>query len=102
MPYENINELPKSVRNLPSRAKTIYLKAFNGAWDEYADAEDDLAREKGSHEAAWSAVKEQYKKDEETGEWVKIEDAVGRRTRHVARHRRSRSAGTVPQARAHA
>ena len=74
MPYENINELPKSVRNLPSRAKTIYMKAFNSAWDEYADAEDDLAREKDSHEAAWSAVKEEYKKDEETGEWVKISD----------------------------
>ncbi len=102
MPYENINELPKSVRNLPSRAKTIYMKAFNNAWDEYADAEDELVREKDSHEAAWSAVKEQYKKDEETGEWVKIEDVVGRRTRHAAKHRRSRSAGTASQARAHA
>jgi cation transport regulator len=102
MPYENINELPKSVRNLPSRAKTIYMKAFNSAWDEYADSEDDLAREKDSHEAAWSVVKEQYKKDEKTGEWVKIEDVVGRRARHAARHRRSRSAGTSSQARAHA
>ena len=101
MPYENINELPKSVRNLPSRAKTIYMKAFNGAWDEY-DSEDELAREKDAHEAAWSAVKEQYKKDEETGEWIKIEDVVGRHTRHVARNRRSRSAGTASQARAHA
>ncbi|MGA9097715.1 MAG: ChaB family protein [Methanotrichaceae archaeon] len=102
MPYENINELPKSVRNLPSRAKTIYMKAFNSAWDEYADSEDDLAREKDSHEAAWSAVKEEYKKDEETGEWVKISDVLEKRTRHVARHRRSRSPGTASQARAHA
>lgn len=102
MPYESINELPKSVRNLPSRAKTIYMKAFNSAWDEFADADDDLAREKDSHEAAWSAVKEEYKKDEETGEWVKISDDAGKRVRHGARHRRSRSTGTASQARAHA
>lgn len=102
MPYESISDLPKSVRNLPSRAKTIYMKAFNSAWDEYADAEDDLVREKDSHEAAWSAVKEQYKKDEETGEWVKISDVMEKRTRHAAKHRRSRSTGTSSQARAHA
>ncbi len=101
MQYEDISELPKSVRNLPSRAKTIYMKAFNGAWDECDDIEDESAREKASHEAAWSAVKEQYEKDEETGEWVKIDEIVGKRSRHAVRHRRSRSSGSA-QAKAHA
>jgi cation transport regulator len=48
MPYESINELPKSVRNLPSRAKTLYMKAFNSAWEENEDSAD-AARDKASH-----------------------------------------------------
>jgi cation transport regulator len=56
MPYESISELPKSVRNLPSRAKTLYMKAFNSAWEEN-DLMQDASREKVSHESAWSAVK---------------------------------------------
>ncbi|MDM7934055.1 MAG: ChaB family protein [Methanothrix sp.] len=101
MPYESISELPKSVMNLPSRAKTIYMKAFNSFWEEY-ELEDEAARERASHEAAWSAVKEQYEKDDETGEWVKIGDVIGRRSRHVIRHRKGRSSGTSSQAKAHA
>lgn len=101
MYYENINELPKSVRNLPSRAKTIYLKAFNSAWEEYSDIDDEAAHEKASQEAAWSAVKEQYEKDEESGEWVKMGEMIGKRSRHVVRHRRSRSSGSE-QEKAHA
>ena len=101
MPYENISELPKSVRNLPSRAKALYMKAFNSFWEEY-DVNDDAARERASHEAAWSAVKEQYEKDDETGEWVKSEEASGKRSRHVIRHRKSRPSGAASQAKAHA
>ena len=77
------------------------MPAFNGAWDECDDIEDEEAREKASHEAAWSAVKEQYEKDEETGEWVKIDEIAGKRSRHAVRHRRSRSSGSA-QAKAHA
>ena len=101
MPFESISELPKSVRNLPSRAKALYMKAFNSFWEEY-DVNDDAAREKASHEAAWSAVKEQYEKDDETGEWVKSEEVAGRRSRHVVRHRKSRPSGAASQAKAHA
>ncbi|GAB6265653.1 MAG: ChaB family protein [Methanothrix sp.] len=97
MPYANISELPKSVRNLPSRAKTIYMKAFNSCWADL-EIEDETAREKASHESAWSAVKEQYEKDDETGEWVKSDGYAGRRSRH----RKSRSSGTSLQAKAHA
>ena len=102
MPYESINDLPKSVRNLPSRAKSLYMKAFNSTWDEYGDLEDEVARDRASQESAWSAVKEQYVKDENTGEWVKIDDKpTGRRSRHPLRHRRGKSSGSA-QPKAHA
>ena len=91
MHYEDVSELPKSVRNLPRHAKTIYLKAFNSAWDECAELEDD-SREKAAHERAWDAVKLEYEKDEETGEWVKIGDDSGpKRSRHSLRHKPRRS-----------
>ncbi|HUS74710.1 MAG TPA: ChaB family protein [Methanothrix sp.] len=101
MPYENISELPKSVRNLPSRAKTLYMKGFNSCWEELENTED-AAREKASHEAAWSAVKEQYEKDDGTSEWVKSDEIAGKRSRHVMRHRKSRPSGATSQAKAHA
>ncbi|MBP7069662.1 MAG: ChaB family protein [Methanothrix sp.] len=101
MPYESTSELPKSVRNLPSRAKILYLKAFNSSWEEMEEVEE-AARERASHEAAWSAVKEQYEKDDETGEWVKSEEMSGKRSRHVMRHRKSRPSGASFQAKAHA
>jgi cation transport regulator len=75
MPYNSLDELPDSVRdNLPNHAQEIYMKAFNNAWDEYADPEDrrgDASREETSHKVAWAAVKNVYKKDEESGEWKK-------------------------------
>jgi len=101
MPYESISELPKSVRNLPSRAKALYMKAYNSCWEDLEDAEE-AAREKASHEAAWASVKEQYEKDDETGEWVKSEEIVTKRSRHIIRHRKSRPSGAASQAKAHA
>ena len=75
MPYNSLDELPDSVRdNLPNHAQEIYMKAFNNAWDEYADPEDrrgDASWEETSHKVAWAAVKNVYKKDEESGEWKK-------------------------------
>lgn len=101
MPFESISDLPKSVRNLPSRAKSLYMKAYNACWDDLESIED-ADREKASHEAAWSSVKEQYEKDDETGEWVKSEEIVGKRSRHIIRHRKSRPSGAASQAKAHA
>ncbi len=101
MPYESISELPKSVRNLPSRAKTLYMKAFNSAWEENYEMQD-ASREKVSHESAWSAVKLEYEKDENTDEWVKIGEAAGKHSRHALRHRKSKSGGPASQAKAHA
>lgn len=67
MPYDNVKELPKGVKdNLPAHAQEIYLAAFNNALEEYGGDEDRARR------VAWSAVKKGgYEKDEETGDWKK-------------------------------
>ena len=64
MPYERLVDLPKGVRNsLPEHAQEIYRAAFNNAWEEYGQDEER------AHRVAWSAVKETYEKDEESGQW---------------------------------
>lgn len=71
MPYRDISDLPKNVRNhLPAGAQKIYMKAFNNAWDEYV--KKDPSHEEIAHKVAWSAVKRSYFKDE-TGKWKKIQ-----------------------------
>lgn len=61
MPYKNNKELPKKVKNvLPSKAQTIFRKAFNKAYEEYG--------EKRATRIAWAAVKKSYKKKED--KWV--------------------------------
>jgi cation transport regulator len=73
MPYKKKSELPDSVRdNLPSHAQDIYRKAFNSAWETYDDPKQrrgDSSREETSHRVAWAAVKNEYEKDEDSGEW---------------------------------
>jgi cation transport regulator len=67
MPYDSIKELPDSVTaHLPTEAQKIYKEAFNHAWTEYASRSD---RESVAHKVAWSAVKKQFKKEDER--WVK-------------------------------
>lgn len=71
MPYNNNSDLPDSVTdNLPQGAQTIYRKAFNSAWDEYAGQSD---REETAHRVAWSAVKGSYDKNKD-GDWVRKDD----------------------------
>lgn len=73
MPYNNILELPDSVKdNLPKHACEIYLAAYNNAWDQYKNSSDrdgDDSREEVSHKVAWSAVKNKYEKND-SGDWV--------------------------------
>jgi cation transport regulator len=73
MPYDAISELPDSVRdNLPRHAQEIYKEAFNSAWEQYDEPEErrgDGSREEVAHKVAWSAVKQQYRKDD-SGRWV--------------------------------
>ncbi len=67
MPYEELDDLPDSVkRNLPKHAREIYRAAYNSAEEQYG--EEDRA-----HRVAWSAVEQKYEKNE-NGEWVQKED----------------------------
>ena len=74
MPYNMTADLPASVRDhLPPHAQQIFLKAFNSAWDEYADAakrEGNESREEAAFRVAWAAVKHEYRKDQATGQWA--------------------------------
>lgn len=73
MPYDRNSELPESVRDaLPKHAQEIYREAYNSAWDQYKDPDErrgDASREETAHKVAWSAVKEEYEKD--NGKWKK-------------------------------
>ncbi|MEX0848606.1 MAG: ChaB family protein [Candidatus Dependentiae bacterium] len=64
MPYSSNADLPDSVKNnLPEHAQTIYRKAFNSAEKQYPS-------ESQAHKVAWSAVENEYKKNDE-GNWIK-------------------------------
>lgn len=67
MPYDDIESLPESVRNvLPQHAQEIYRAAYNSAWGQYENDEDrqgDDSQEEVSHKVAWSAVKQKYHKE---------------------------------------
>lgn len=77
MPYDRNQELPAPVRdNLPEDAQTIYRKAFNSAWDQYASPEkrrNKAEREETAHRVAWSAVKQTYEKGD-NGTWRRKSD----------------------------
>jgi cation transport regulator len=78
MPYKSVKDLPDRVReNLPEHAQEIYRAAFNNAWDEYKEPGERKkggTREETAHAVAWSAVEQEYTKDEKSGEWVKKKD----------------------------
>lgn len=64
MPYRKLDDLPESVReHLPQHAQEIFRAAFNSAWDEYSHDEERAFR------VAWAAVKHEYERDENTGQW---------------------------------
>jgi cation transport regulator len=76
MPYDSNDDLPEDVQDaLPQHAQEIYREAYNSAWEQYDDEEDrrgDSSREETAHSVAWSAVKEEYEKQE--GEWKKKDE----------------------------
>ena len=76
--YKNNSDLPDSVAdNLTKHAQDIYREAFNNAWEQYKDPDKrrgDSSREETAHKIAWSAVKNDYEKDEESGKWKKKKD----------------------------
>jgi cation transport regulator len=78
MPYRRVSELPYAVRDyLPEHAQDIYMRAFNSAWDQYADPSKRRTkgtREATAHRVAWSAVERLYEKCP-NGRWQKRKDA---------------------------
>lgn len=60
-PYKTNKDLPEQLKHLPSKAKTIWRKAFNNALEEYKD-------EVTAFKVAWDAVKEVYEKKND--KWV--------------------------------
>lgn len=77
MPYQQLTELPDSVKNhLPNHAQAIYKEAYNSAWAQYKDSADrrgDASREETAHRVAWNAVKQRYEKGD-NGDWVQKKD----------------------------
>ncbi len=73
MPYSDIAELPEGVRNvLPDHAQDIYMNAYNNALEQYKDPKKRRGKsnlEEVAHKVAWAAVKNDYEKDEKTGQW---------------------------------
>jgi cation transport regulator len=66
MPYQQITQLPDSVKNnLPKHAQEIYKEAFNSAEEQYGE-------ESRAHRVAGSAVENKYEKNE-IGRWVSNE-----------------------------
>ena len=67
MTYDNLSDLPDSVRNnLPKHAQEIYRAAYNSAEDQYSE-------EERAHRVAWSAVENKYEKNDQ-GDWVEKND----------------------------
>jgi cation transport regulator len=67
MPYDNLSDLPDSVRNnLPRHAQEIYRAAFNSAEEQYGE-------EERAHRVAWSGVENKYEKNE-NGDGVEKKD----------------------------
>jgi cation transport regulator len=59
MPYQQLDDLPESVKNhLPKHAQEIFRAAFNNAIEEYGEEEQ-------AFRVAWSAVKRDYEKGED-------------------------------------
>ncbi len=73
MPYNTTSDLPESVReHLPAHAQKIFLEAYNSAWKEYDDPHKRRgsgSQEETAFRVAWAAVKNEYEKDEKTGQW---------------------------------
>jgi cation transport regulator len=67
VPYDDLSDLPDSVRNnLPRHAQEIYRAAYNSAEDQYGE-------ESRAHRVAWSAVENKYEKNDQ-GDWVQKND----------------------------
>lgn len=69
--YESVEDLPDTVRDvLPIEAQEIYLEAFNESYEAYDEEKtSEMNQEAVANRDAWSAVKLDYTRDDETGKW---------------------------------
>jgi cation transport regulator len=72
MPFDKISELPEQVDDLPEHAKEIWMEAYNSAHEHSTSSRN---KDKTAAQVAWSAVKNEYHKDDDSGEWVKDDSA---------------------------
>ena len=79
MTYETVKQLPVTIRDvLTDKAKEIYLKAYNQAWEEYdKDAHMGLNQKGLAHQQAWTAVQHEYVFD--LDQWHRIGETVERK-----------------------
>jgi cation transport regulator ChaB len=75
-PYSGAGDktLPDNVKALPEGAKSIWVAAFNSAWDSWTSDKTDQPQERYAFAVAWAAVKKVYKQVD--GEWKKRDRAV--------------------------
>ncbi len=77
--YESSEDLSLLVRKLlPEHGREIYRKAFNSAWEQYADPSErqnpEESREEVAHKVARAAVERVYAKDPRNGDWKRKEE----------------------------
>jgi len=70
--YEKKVDLPETLRKvLPDRAQEVYLEGYRRGWEMYnPDTTDELDQQSSAHRQGWAAVREEFRKNEETGEWI--------------------------------
>ena len=76
MIYETVKQLPATIRDvLPDKAKEIYRKAYNQAWEKFAkDARRGLNQPGLAHQQGWTAVQHEYVFD--LGQWHRKGETV--------------------------
>ena len=62
MTCETVKQLPVTLRDvLPDKAKEVYRKAYNQAWEAYdKDAHGGLNQQGLAHRRGWTAVQHEY------------------------------------------
>lgn len=66
--YESIEDLPIVCQiNLPEAALKVYRAAYNHAWSQCGEDPERHALAQGK---AWSAVRENFEREKETGRWI--------------------------------
>jgi cation transport regulator len=83
MRYATVKQLPATIRDvLPDKAKEIYRKAYNQAWEKFdKDGRRGLNQPGLAHQQGWTAVQHEYVFDldqwHRKGETVKKKESKG-------------------------